>query len=37
MVFPYESKDGQIVRDRRVYDVTGLLVQVGTLKAKPAR
>jgi steroid delta-isomerase-like uncharacterized protein len=36
MVFLYEFKDGKIVRDRRVYDFTGLLVQVGTLKAKPA-
>ena len=32
----YEFKDGKIVRDRRVYDFTGLLIQVGTLKAKPA-
>jgi len=24
------------VRDRRMYDFTGLLIQVGTLKAKPA-
>ena len=28
--------DGQIVRYRSVYDFTGLLVQVGILKAKPA-
>jgi hypothetical protein len=35
-VFLYEFKDGKIVRDRRVYDFTGMLVQVGTLKAKPA-
>lgn len=27
--------DGQIVRYRSVYDFTGLLVQVGILKAKP--
>jgi uncharacterized protein (TIGR02246 family) len=26
---------GQIVRERRVYDFTGLLIQVGLLKAKP--
>ena len=36
VVFLYEFKDGQIVRDRRMYDFTGLLIQVGTLKAKPA-
>lgn len=36
VVFLYEFKDGQIVKDRRVYDFTGVLVQVGTIKAKPA-
>ena len=36
VVFVYEFRDGKIVRDRRVYDFTGLLIQVGTLKAKPA-
>jgi len=36
VVFLYEFKDGKIMRDRRVYDFTGMLVQVGTLKAKPA-
>jgi predicted ester cyclase len=36
VVFVYEFRDGQIVHERRVYDFTGLLVQVGTLKAKPA-
>ena len=36
VVFLYEFKDGKIVRDRLVYDFTGMLVQVGTLKAKPA-
>jgi steroid delta-isomerase-like uncharacterized protein len=35
-VFLYDLKDGQIARERRVYDFTGLLVQVGLLKAKPA-
>lgn len=34
-VFLYELKDRQIVRERRIYDFTGLLVQVGVLKAKP--
>jgi steroid delta-isomerase-like uncharacterized protein len=36
LVFLWEMKDGLIVRDRRIYDFTGLLVQVGVLKAKPA-
>jgi steroid delta-isomerase-like uncharacterized protein len=35
-VFLYDLKDGQIARERRIYDFTGLLVQVGLLKAKPA-
>jgi len=35
-VFLYELKDGQIARERRIYDFTGLLLQVGLLKAKPA-
>jgi predicted ester cyclase len=30
-----ELKDGKIVREQRVYDFTGLLVQIGVLKAKP--
>jgi len=34
--FFYELKAGKIVREHRVYDFTGLLVQVGVLKAKPA-
>jgi uncharacterized protein (TIGR02246 family) len=28
--------DGLIVQERRIYDFTGLLVQVGVLKAKPS-
>ena len=31
----YTMHDGQITRERRVYDFTGLLIQVGLLKAKP--
>ena len=27
---------GQIVRERRTYDFSGLLIQIGALKAKPA-
>jgi steroid delta-isomerase-like uncharacterized protein len=36
IVLLWDIKDGLIVRDRRIYDFTGLLVQVGVLKAKPA-
>jgi steroid delta-isomerase-like uncharacterized protein len=35
-VFLYEIKDGLIARERRVYDFTALLVQMGLLKTKPA-
>jgi len=35
-VFLYEVKDGLIERERRIYDFTGLLVQIGLLKAKTA-
>ena len=31
----YELKDGLIVHERRIYDFTGMLVQVGALRAKP--
>ncbi len=34
LVFLLEFRDGKIVRDRRIYDFTGLLVQIGMLKAK---
>jgi predicted ester cyclase len=34
-VLLYTLKDRQIVRERRIYDFTGLLVQVGILKVKP--
>ncbi len=36
MAFYYELKDGKIVKEQRVYDFTGLLVQLGVLKARPA-
>jgi predicted ester cyclase len=29
-------KDAKIVHERRIYDYTGMLVQIGVLKAKPA-
>lgn len=35
-VFFYQLENGKIVRERRIYDFTGLLVQIGALKAKPA-
>jgi steroid delta-isomerase-like uncharacterized protein len=35
VAFIYELKDRKIVRERRIYDFTGLLVQIGLLKAKP--
>jgi steroid delta-isomerase-like uncharacterized protein len=31
----YELQDGLIARERRVYDFTGVLLQVGAPKAKP--
>lgn len=34
-VFLYELRNGKIVRERRIYDFTGMLVQIGLLKAKP--
>jgi steroid delta-isomerase-like uncharacterized protein len=36
MVFLFTMKDGKILHERRVYDFTGLLIQLGVLKAKPA-
>jgi len=33
--FFYTVRDGSIARERRIYDFTGLLIQVGLLKAKP--
>lgn len=35
-VFLYDLRNGKIVRERRIYDFTGMLVQVGLLKVKPA-
>lgn len=35
-VFFYKLENGKIIRERRIYDFTGLLVQIGLLKAKPA-
>ena len=35
-VLSYEFQDGLIKRERRIYDFTGLLIQLGVLKGKPA-
>jgi steroid delta-isomerase-like uncharacterized protein len=35
IVFVLDVRDGLIHRDRRIYDFTGLMVQIGMLKAKP--
>jgi predicted ester cyclase len=32
----HQLKDRKIVREQRVYDFTGMLVQIGVLKARPA-
>lgn len=36
LTFVLELEADLIVRERRIYDFTGLLVQIGVLKAKPA-
>jgi len=36
IIFICTLKDGEIHHERRVYDFTGLLVQIGVLKARPA-
>ena len=36
MVWVCETRDGQIVHSRPVYDFSGLLIQIGALKAKLA-
>jgi steroid delta-isomerase-like uncharacterized protein len=36
VVLLYTVRDGRIVQERRLYDFTGLLLQIGALKAKPA-
>ena len=35
-VLSFEFADGLIVRERRIYDFTGLLIQLGVLRGKPA-
>ena len=36
MAIFYQLRDGLIVRERRIYDFTGLLIQVGALRVKPS-
>jgi len=36
-VLVFELRDGKIITERRLYDFTSLLVQVGVLKAKPGK
>jgi predicted ester cyclase len=36
MAFVHRLKDRKIIHERRIYDFTGLLMQIGVLKAKPA-
>jgi len=36
VVFLFTFADRHIVHERRIYDFTGMLVQIGVLKAKPA-
>jgi predicted ester cyclase len=33
----YAMRDGLIAEERRIYDFTGLLIQLGVLRSKPAR
>ena len=35
MVLVYTMKDGLIVHEQRIYDFSGMLIQIGVLKAKP--
>jgi predicted ester cyclase len=35
-VFLYDLRGDKILRERRIYDFTGMLVQIGVLKARPA-
>lgn len=34
-VFLFTLEDGHIIREQRIYDFTGMLVQIGVLKVKP--
>ena len=32
-----QMKDNHIIHDRRIYDFTGMLVQIGVLRPRPAK
>ena len=34
-VLVFEFRDGKVAVERRLYDFTGLLIQMGVIKAKP--
>ena len=36
-VLLFEVRDGKIIHERRMYDFTSLLVQLGVIKAKPGK
>jgi len=36
-VLIFEVRDGKIIQERRMYDFTSLLVQLGVIKAKPGK
>jgi predicted ester cyclase len=36
VAFIYQLRDRKIVREQRIYDFTGMLIQIGVLKARPA-
>ena len=36
MVFLFDLRDGLVAQERRLYDFTSVLVQLGVLRAKPA-
>jgi steroid delta-isomerase-like uncharacterized protein len=36
IVLLYELRDGRIIHEHRVYDFTGVLLQIGVIKAKPS-
>ena len=36
-VLIFELRDGKVISERRLYDFTSLLVQVGVLKARPGK
>lgn len=35
-VLIFDIEDGLITRERRIYDFTGMLIQLGVLRGKPA-